>query len=67
MAWHQIGEEALSEPMMAQFTDTYMRLSAPMNKTRNKVLREQTTSFDMFVTSKRRNDKVLILELVLHM
>ena len=25
MAWHRIGNKPLSEPMMAQFTDTYMQ------------------------------------------
>ena len=25
MAWHQIGDTPLSEPMMTQSTDTYMR------------------------------------------
>ena len=25
MAWRQIGEKPLSEPMLAQFTDAYMR------------------------------------------
>ena len=24
MAWHQIGDKPLSEPMLTQFTDTYM-------------------------------------------
>ena len=24
MAWHQIGDKPLPEPMMAEFTDTYM-------------------------------------------
>ena len=25
MAWHQIGDKPLPEPMMTQFTDAYMR------------------------------------------
>ena len=25
MAWHRTGDKPLSEPMMAQFTDAYMR------------------------------------------
>ena len=25
MAWHRIGDKPLPEPMMAQFTDAYMR------------------------------------------
>ena len=25
MAWHQIGDKPLSESMLTQFTDTYMR------------------------------------------
>ena len=31
MAWHQIGDMPLSEPMMAQFTDAYMRHWASMS------------------------------------
>ena len=26
MAWHQIGDKPLSEPMLTQFTDTYVAL-----------------------------------------
>ena len=25
MAWHQIGDKPLSEPMLSQFTDAYMQ------------------------------------------
>ena len=31
MAWRRIGDKPLSEPMMAQFSDAYMRLSASMS------------------------------------
>ena len=31
MAWRQTGDKPLSEPMMAQFNDTYMRHSASMS------------------------------------
>ena len=31
MAWHRIGDKSLSEQIVAQFTDPYMRLSHPMN------------------------------------
>ena len=31
MAWHRTGDKPLSEAMMAQFGDTYMRLPAPMS------------------------------------
>ena len=31
MAWRRTGDKALSEPMMAQFNDAYMRHSASMS------------------------------------
>ena len=31
MAWRRPGDKPLSEPMMAQFTDAYMRHSASMS------------------------------------
>ena len=31
MDWHQIGAKPLSEPMMAEFGDAYMHLSASMS------------------------------------
>ena len=31
MAWRRIGDKPLSEPMMTQFTDVYMRHSASMS------------------------------------
>ena len=31
MAWRQTGDKPLSEPMMTQFNDTYMRHSASMS------------------------------------
>ena len=30
MAWRRLGDKSLSEPMMAVFTDAYMRRSASM-------------------------------------
>ena len=30
MAWRRTGDKPLSEPMMTQFNDAYMRHSAPM-------------------------------------
>ena len=32
MAWHQIGNNLLSEPVQTQFTDTNMRHYGGMNK-----------------------------------
>ena len=32
MAWHRTGDKPLSEPMMAQFNDAYMRHSASMSE-----------------------------------
>ena len=31
MAWHQTGDKPLPEPMLTQFTNTYMRLSVEMS------------------------------------
>ena len=31
MAWRRPGDKPLSEPIMVQFTDAYMRHSAPMS------------------------------------
>ena len=31
MAWRRTGDKSLSEPMMTQFNDAYMRSSASMN------------------------------------
>ena len=31
MAWRRTGDKPLSEPMMTQFNDAYMRHSASMN------------------------------------
>ena len=31
MAWRRTGDKSLSEPMMAEFTDTYMRHLASMS------------------------------------
>ena len=54
MAWRREGDNALSEPMMAYFTDTYMHHSASMS------YHFETES--KFATSNRRHFQIHLLK-----
>ena len=47
MAWRRLSDKPLSEPMMAYFTDAYMRHSASMSYINLELVFEQLKNADL--------------------